>query len=168
MGLKDRLFKRQDDDDSRNSEEEGMVRSSGHDVFISYSTKDKHIADKVCNALEQNGVKCWIAPRDIRPGENYVHHMSKSMKSAKIVVLIFSRYCMESKFVINEIEMAFDHEKPIISFKIDETMPEGEMEFLLKDKYWLDAYPSPESMFEALAVDTRELIDSMNVHVISH
>jgi hypothetical protein len=34
-----------------------------HDVFISYSTKDKPIADAVCGTLERNGVRCWIAPR---------------------------------------------------------------------------------------------------------
>ncbi|MFP4660789.1 MAG: TIR domain-containing protein [Halanaerobiales bacterium] len=36
-----------------------------HDVFISYSTRDKHVADAVCNALEYNKIRCWIAPRDI-------------------------------------------------------------------------------------------------------
>ena len=43
----------------------------GHDVFISHSTKDKAAADAVCAALEANGVRCWVAPRDIKPGENW-------------------------------------------------------------------------------------------------
>ena len=39
-----------------------------HDVFISYSTADKTAADAVCAILEGNGVRCWIAPRDIMRG----------------------------------------------------------------------------------------------------
>ncbi len=35
-----------------------------HEVFISHSSKDKLTADALCHALEQNGVSCWIAPRD--------------------------------------------------------------------------------------------------------
>ena len=32
-----------------------------HDVFISYSTKDKVIADAICANLENRGIRCWIA-----------------------------------------------------------------------------------------------------------
>jgi hypothetical protein len=38
-----------------------------HDVFISYSSKDKTVADSVCAKLEQEKISCWIAPRDILP-----------------------------------------------------------------------------------------------------
>jgi len=34
-----------------------------HDVFISYSSKDKTIADAVCARLEMRGIRCWIARR---------------------------------------------------------------------------------------------------------
>jgi hypothetical protein len=42
-----------------------------HDVFISHSTEDKAVADAVCAILEKNGVRCWIAPRDILPGADW-------------------------------------------------------------------------------------------------
>ena len=42
-----------------------------HDIFISYSTKDKNTADAICHVLEQNNLKCWIAPRNIASGKNY-------------------------------------------------------------------------------------------------
>ncbi|NQT71340.1 MAG: toll/interleukin-1 receptor domain-containing protein [Chloroflexi bacterium] len=35
-----------------------------HDVFISYSTNDKTVADAVCATLESQKIRCWIAPRD--------------------------------------------------------------------------------------------------------
>ena len=42
-----------------------------HDVLISYSSKHKSTADAVYAKLEQEGVRCWIAPRDIRPGQEW-------------------------------------------------------------------------------------------------
>jgi len=38
-----------------------------HDVFISYSSKDKTVANAVCATVENRKVRCWIAPRDIPP-----------------------------------------------------------------------------------------------------
>ena len=40
-----------------------------HNVFISYSNKDKIIADKVCTKLEENNIRVWMAPRDV-PNED--------------------------------------------------------------------------------------------------
>ena len=41
------------------------------DVFLSYSSKDKTTADAACAALENTGIRCWIAPRDIIPGMDW-------------------------------------------------------------------------------------------------
>jgi hypothetical protein len=40
-----------------------------HDVLISYTHKDKAIADEICNQLESNGIRAWIAPRNISAGD---------------------------------------------------------------------------------------------------
>lgn len=42
-----------------------------YDVFISYASKDKIIADAVYARLEASAIRCWIAPRDITPGTSY-------------------------------------------------------------------------------------------------
>jgi hypothetical protein len=42
-----------------------------HDVFISHSSKDKLAADAACAVLEGEGIRCWIAPRDITPGAEW-------------------------------------------------------------------------------------------------
>ena len=42
-----------------------------HKVFITYHNHDIEIAKTICHALEQNEIKCWMAPRDIPLGSNY-------------------------------------------------------------------------------------------------
>jgi hypothetical protein len=61
-----------------------------HDVFISYSNKDKKVADAVCSILENNGIRCWLAPRDITPGSAFAEAIIDGIKGSKIFVLIFS------------------------------------------------------------------------------
>jgi hypothetical protein len=41
------------------------------DVFLSYSSKDKTIADAAVATLESKGLRCWVAPRDITPGKEW-------------------------------------------------------------------------------------------------
>lgn len=48
------------------------------EVFISYSSLNKNIADAVCARLESDGVRCWYAPRDITLGGYFsIYAMSK-------------------------------------------------------------------------------------------
>jgi hypothetical protein len=61
-----------------------------HNVFISYSSKDKPIADAICANTEANGVRCWIAPRDIAPGEDWPTAITKTIFQSLIMVLVFS------------------------------------------------------------------------------
>ena len=37
-------------------------------VFLSFASKDRKAAETICKAVEQRGLKCWIATRDIGPG----------------------------------------------------------------------------------------------------
>jgi hypothetical protein len=129
-----------------------------HDVFISYSTKDKITADAICHVLEENDMKCWIAPRNISSGQPYAKEILNAIQTTKIVVLVFSSNSQESQFVQKEINLSFSNSKPIISFVIDETLPEGDLEFYLKTNHWLDAYPEPEGVFSKLVKDASRLI----------
>ena len=52
-----------------------------YDVFISHAQRDKAIADAVCATMEQQGIRCWIAPRDIQPGADWGRSIVDAIKS---------------------------------------------------------------------------------------
>jgi len=110
-----------------------------NDVFISYATTDKHIADAVCSSLENGGVRCWIAPRDIVPGSDWASCITNAIKSSKIMILIFSHNSNESNQVTKELNLAVSNKLMIVPFKIDDSTPSGSMEYFLADRHWLDA-----------------------------
>jgi hypothetical protein len=40
-------------------------------VFISFASKELHLAERVVQQLERAGIRCWIASRDIEAGASY-------------------------------------------------------------------------------------------------
>ena len=78
-------------------------QSGTHTVFISYASSDRAVADSVCAALERAGANCWIAPRDVTPGELYSEAIVHAIDSAKVVVLILSQNAAVSQHVLREV-----------------------------------------------------------------
>src|SRR5208337_5574982 len=89
-----------------------------HDVFISYASQDASIADVVVAALEGQGHKCWVAPRDVTPGEFYADAIVRALNAARIFVLVLTENAVTSPHVLREVERTSAKRHPIISFRI--------------------------------------------------
>lgn len=113
-----------------------------HDIFISYSSKQKSIADDVCHYLEENGYRCWMAPRNIPVGGKYGDLIYEAIMACKAVVLVFSEAASASQWVCGEIHVAFDDKKPILPFRVDETETKGSFKLMLNQMQWIDAFPN--------------------------
>src|SRR4051794_224723 len=115
----------------------------GHDVFISHSTKDKVFAYAICAALERDGIRCWVAPRDILTGENWAKSILAAIGDARMMVLIFSGHAQNSNQVRREVERAAHHGIPIAPVRIQDVMPKDDLEFFLSSSHWMDAISPP-------------------------
>src|ERR1700722_12291143 len=98
-----------------------------YDVFISYAHDDAGIADAACAALERNGLICWIAPRNIAPGQEWGQAIINALTGVKARVLVFSSRASQSVQVRKEILAAVDRDCMIIPFRIENVMPEGSL-----------------------------------------
>jgi hypothetical protein len=114
-----------------------------HDVFISYSSKDKTVADAVCATLEGRKIRCWIAPRDVHPGLQYASALVKAINDCKVFVLILSKGSNTSGQVLREVEAAVDNGTPIIPLRIEDIEPTDAMRYYIKSLHWLDAMTPP-------------------------
>ena len=114
-----------------------------HDVFISYSNFDKPIADAVCAHLEGKGIRCWIAPRDILPGEDWPSAVTKAISQSRVMVLVFSASSNSSEDVGRELMLAANHKIIIIPFKIENVEPVPGKQYYLARTHWLDAVNPP-------------------------
>jgi hypothetical protein len=123
-----------------------------HDVFISFSTEDKAIADAACAILEARRIRCWIAPRDVQPGIAYPQSIMEGIRGARVLVLILSAKSNTSKHVMREVERAVNCEIPVVPVRIEDVSLSGSMEYLVGSLHWLDALTPPlERHLETLA-----------------
>src|SRR6185503_4788731 len=100
-------------------------------VFISYTTRDGTVAGEVCRRLEDEGIPCWIAPRDIPPGHEWPAEIDAAIKSCRAVVLILSSRTSTSRPVCREIEKAEKHERTIIPLRLEAVEPTGSLAFFV-------------------------------------
>src|SRR6266566_1560312 len=114
-----------------------------HDVFVSYSSKDKPTADAVCAMLESKGLRCWLAPRDILPGSDWGESIIEALKGARVMVLVFSSNANASPQIKREVERAVNKGIPVLPLRIENVDPTAALEYFISMPHWLDAFTPP-------------------------
>ena len=117
-----------------------------HDVFISYSAKNKTTGDAVCAMLESNGIRCWIAPRDVVPSRECSECIIDAIEECRIMVLVFTANANASPQIRREIERAVNHGVAILPLRVEDVLPGKSLEYFIGNVHWLDALTPP---FEA-------------------
>jgi len=123
-----------------------------HDVFISHSVKDKTAADAVCAILESNGIRCWIAPRDVTPSMEWSECIIEAIEQSRIMVLVFTAHANNSHQIRREVERAVNRGVAILPLRIENITPGRALEYFIGNVHWLDALTPPlESHLQNLA-----------------
>lgn len=129
--------------DTQTVKSESVAKVIGHDVFISYSHEDKPTADAICADLEAEGIKCWIAPRDVLPGAIFQEAIIDAIDGSSIMVVVYSSKSNTSPHVVRELSRAVSKDVIIIPFRIEDVPLSKTMEYLISVPHWLDALTPP-------------------------
>jgi formylglycine-generating enzyme required for sulfatase activity len=114
-----------------------------HDVFVSYSSSDKPVADAVCATLERKGHRCWVAPRDILPGTEWSEGIIDAISECRVFLLIFSAKSNHSQQVKREVTFAVSEGKPILPLRVEDAPLSKHMKYCIGTPHWLDAMTPP-------------------------
>jgi adenylate cyclase len=137
------------------------VKNPAGAVFVSYASQDAAVAESLCTALEREGLPCWIAPRDVRPGDYYADAIVNAINACPVLVLVLSKNSVDSAHVLREVERASSKRRPIIAFRIDTTPLPAGLEYFLSASQWIDASAgTPERGFPKLVESIRGRITS--------
>jgi TolB-like protein len=112
-------------------------------VFISHSSEDKTIAETICQRLEADGIKCWIAPRDIEPGSDWTKAIMQGIEACRVFILVFSKQGNDSDHVYREVAKAFSSRLVVVPFRIEAVSPSPGLSYYLNTVQWLDAVNPP-------------------------
>ncbi len=110
------------------------------DAFLSHSSEDHDRAEEIRDFLEDEGLRCWIAPRDIDPGLEYGEAIVSGIRSSRCLVLVLSNAANASPMVRREVERAVSLNKPVFPVRVEEVMPARSLEFFVSATHWIDAW----------------------------
>jgi len=109
-----------------------------HDVFISYSSIDKKIADAIKHGLHAAGIRCWMAPDDVAPGADWATEITYAIEASKVMVLVWTSASMASFEVPKELGLAMSSKVVVIPVRLEDIQPKGSFKYHLSARHWLD------------------------------
>jgi hypothetical protein len=140
-----------------------------HDVFVSYASGDKTVADAVCATLESHGIRCWIAPRDVLPGIHYGEAIIDAIHESRIMVLVFSSKANMSGHIPKEIERAVSQGVTVMPLRIEDVAPAKSLDYFIGSVHWLDALTPPlEVHLQRLAKNVQTLLSRSDARTEVH
>ena len=130
------------------------------DVFISHSSKDKEIAEKVLKFFEERDLSCWIAPRDIVPGTEWAAAINAAITASKVFLIIYTANSAESSQVSREISLAETKQGVfVVPYKTDDTPLVGSFEYYLIGSHFISAdYSKKDYKLEELYTQVADIV----------
>lgn len=116
-----------------------VAGSAQRDVFVSHSSSDREFAIPLVRALEEQGLTCWLAPRDIAPGEPYAAACSKGIEESERFLLLASSAAIASPQVLAEVEQAHKQKRPIFTVLLAQPKISRELDFYISRLHWLES-----------------------------
>jgi hypothetical protein len=110
-------------------------------VFISYAHEDQAAAESVCSLLERNGIVSWMASRDIRPGPlSWAASIIGAIRESRVLVVLLSANANRSRQMARELANADELGLSIITLRLENVRPEGDLAYFLGNIQWLDMF----------------------------
>lgn len=106
-----------------------------YDVFISYSSDDRAIADEICECFDRNGIIYFIDRREIEIGDEYIKRLYSAINDSQIMLYLASRNSYESPWTNKELTYAIKKKsnKDILPYIIDDAPMPEDKSFLFAD-----------------------------------
>jgi len=123
-----------------------------YSCFISYSHADKSFAGRLHDALQGEGIRCWLDEHEMLPGENIYAAVDRGIRLWDKVLLCASKDSLTSPWVDDEIKHAFAKEKELFKQRGHEVLA---LIPLNLDGYIFDPWEHPKKnlVLERLAAD---------------
>ena len=139
-----------------------------HDAFVSYSKNDIETVDAICKALEENGLSCWYAPRNVPIGADWDASIMEALAASRVMILVWSSHSDQSKQVKREVALALDEiGVTVIPFRIESIEP-SKLRYYLSGIQWFDASnPPPEANLKRLVEQVKIAIPIVGQLLVS-
>ena len=128
------------------------------DAFISHSSEDTELAEKIQKILVDAGLTLWLDRSALRFGVLLRDELLAALRASRVMVLLWSKASSKSRWVASEFLSAYHMDHFIIPVRLDKTrLPQ-----FLQNTVYLDIDRSGEQVLENLPRAVREAPDAAN------
>jgi len=107
-----------------------------YDVFLSYSTQDKDEAREVFAALARAKQKCFMAEKNLRPGDKFQDEIRTALQSSSETWILVSPRSIQSEWVQREVSAAWALSKRIVPILLQ--CSPGDLPAILAEAHAID------------------------------
>jgi formylglycine-generating enzyme required for sulfatase activity len=132
-------------------------------VFISHSSKDRKIAQTICGALENRGFTCWLSSRNVGGGENFQEAIVRAIRSAKVMVLVFTANANNSDEIKKELVVAGKYGLVVIPARVEDVVPNDAFMYEFATRQWIDLFEDWERAIEGLSSQIAGILNAVRV-----
>ena len=116
-------------------------------IFVSYASVDRDRVLQIVETIRYAGVEVWVDLEGIGGGENYGFEIVEAIKGCWQFVLMCTPAALASRNVRQEIQIAWNHNRPYLPLLIEPTTFPNEVQYWLEGSQWIEVLGHPESQW---------------------
>jgi class 3 adenylate cyclase/tetratricopeptide (TPR) repeat protein len=129
-------------------------------VFLSYSSADRQRALEIADALAEHGVRTWIDRTSITGGTRWSEEIVRGIESCAAVLLLCSAASNASRNVQQEIQLAWEVDRPIIPLLLEPVQVTESVRYAVVGRQWLELFDRPDERW------IPEVLQALSMHGI--
>ncbi len=130
-----------------------------YEVFISYASANHAVAQRLVSGLEKRGLSCWIASREIRPGDNYQQKIPDAIAACQVVLVLYSRAALKSSEIPKELVLARKEKKWMTLLRVEDVGLVGPFAYEFGTSQYVDMFNDFEAALNRLCLQLDDWCD---------
>jgi predicted ATPase len=107
-------------------------------LFLSYASTDREHVDTIASALESAGLSVWMDRSDIAGGELWAAQIANAIRECALLVVVCSAASVASRNVRQELQLAWDFDRPILPLMLEPIAFPPEVAYFLHGRQWVE------------------------------
>ena len=121
------------------------------DFFVCHSSADgKEAAREIVADLEERGVSCWIAPRNIPVGMTWPRAIVSGVEGSRAMLLLVTKGANDSAEIEKEVTLASTLRKVIFPIRVADVSLSGALRYQVQTRQWRDIFVDREAVISEI------------------